>query len=249
MPGRLGLGRAAGLGRARRASWGSTPTRHSSPSSAWSSATACASMRLSALLGQARFAPVFHRPLFRHLGFVTNRTFETFYADTLPVLMLPRDFVAAIYGPAALDAGAGRRRGRASDGRAEAARALLGRGAADARHLARHHSYAQRFAGTRRAQPGRRAIRRSAVNILFVMKHRGNAGNTHAVANYMRVAPKYGHAVAMYGERAAAPAGAEILHRHRCLRSRRLPLRVRNLSPQAAAGGGDARRNLRGGTG
>ena len=36
------------------------------------------------LLGQARFAPVFHRPLFRHLGFVTNRTFETFYADTLP---------------------------------------------------------------------------------------------------------------------------------------------------------------------
>jgi hypothetical protein len=53
-------------------------------------------------LGQARFAPVFHRPLFRHLGFVTNRTFETFYADTLPVLMLPRDLVAAVYGPAAL---------------------------------------------------------------------------------------------------------------------------------------------------
>jgi hypothetical protein len=38
------------------------------------------------------------------------------------------------------------------------------------------------------------------VNILFVMKHRGNAGNTHAVANYIRVAPKYGHNVAMYGE-------------------------------------------------
>lgn len=38
------------------------------------------------------------------------------------------------------------------------------------------------------------------MNILFVMKHRGNAGNTHAVANYMRVAPKYGHSVAMYGE-------------------------------------------------
>jgi hypothetical protein len=38
------------------------------------------------------------------------------------------------------------------------------------------------------------------VNILFVMKHRGNAGNTHAVANYMRVAPKYGHTVAIYGE-------------------------------------------------
>jgi len=38
------------------------------------------------------------------------------------------------------------------------------------------------------------------VNILFVMKHRGNAGNTHAVANYMRVAPRYGHTVAMYGD-------------------------------------------------
>ena len=84
------------------------------------------------LLGQARFAPVFHRPLFRHLGFVTNRTFETFYADSLPVLMLPRDFVAAIYGEAALDARAGRRRRRAPDGRAEPAGGLLGRRAADA---------------------------------------------------------------------------------------------------------------------
>ncbi len=38
------------------------------------------------------------------------------------------------------------------------------------------------------------------MNILFVMKHRGNAGNTHAVANYIRVAPKYGHKVSLYGE-------------------------------------------------
>jgi hypothetical protein len=53
------------------------------------------------LLGQARFAPVFHRPLFRELGLVTARTFETFYADTIPVLMLPRDLVTGIYGPAA----------------------------------------------------------------------------------------------------------------------------------------------------
>ena len=35
------------------------------------------------------------------------------------------------------------------------------------------------------------------------MKHRGNAGNTHAVANYMRVAPKYGHSVAIYGDAAS----------------------------------------------
>lgn len=54
------------------------------------------------LLGQAKFAPVIHRPLFRELGFVTNRSFETFYADTIPLLMLPRDFVEAIYGRDAL---------------------------------------------------------------------------------------------------------------------------------------------------
>lgn len=54
------------------------------------------------LLGKARFAPLFHRPLFRHFGLVTNRTFETFYADALPVLMLPRDLVTSVFGPAAL---------------------------------------------------------------------------------------------------------------------------------------------------
>ena len=53
------------------------------------------------LLGQAKFAPVIHRPLFRELGFVTNRTFETFYADTIPVLMLPETFVGQLYGAAA----------------------------------------------------------------------------------------------------------------------------------------------------
>ena len=53
------------------------------------------------LLGNAKFAPVIHRPLFKELGFVTNRTFETFYADTIPLLMLPEDFVEAIYGTAA----------------------------------------------------------------------------------------------------------------------------------------------------
>lgn len=53
------------------------------------------------LLGQAKFAPVIHRPLFRELGFVTNRTFETFYADTIPVLMLPEAFAEQLYGTAA----------------------------------------------------------------------------------------------------------------------------------------------------
>ena len=53
-------------------------------------------------LSQSKFAPVFHRPLFRELGLVTGRSFETFHADTIPVLMLPKPFVEAVYGPAAL---------------------------------------------------------------------------------------------------------------------------------------------------
>lgn len=43
----------------------------------------------------------------QHLGFVTNRTSETFCADTIPVLMLPPQFVEAGYGPAALKLGPG----------------------------------------------------------------------------------------------------------------------------------------------
>lgn len=97
------------------------------------------------LLGEARFAPVFHRPLFRHLGFVTNRTFETFYADALPVLMLPRDFVTAIYGPAALSLVP------AGDVATHLTDALLrpelywNAVLQTREHLARHHSYARRF--------------------------------------------------------------------------------------------------------
>jgi hypothetical protein len=50
-------------------------------------------------LGNARFSPIIHRPLFNNLGLVTNRTFETFLADTLPLVMLPREMAEAIYGP------------------------------------------------------------------------------------------------------------------------------------------------------
>jgi hypothetical protein len=49
--------------------------------------------------GQARFSPVFHRPLYNHLGLVTTRTFETFCCDTVPLLMLPPELVETIYGP------------------------------------------------------------------------------------------------------------------------------------------------------
>jgi hypothetical protein len=50
-------------------------------------------------LSDARFSPIFHRPLFNVLGLVTNRTFETFLADTLPLVMLPETLAEAIYGP------------------------------------------------------------------------------------------------------------------------------------------------------
>lgn len=52
-------------------------------------------------VSQARFCPVIHRPLFNHLGIVTNRTFETFCSDTVPLLMLPDEMIESIYGPAA----------------------------------------------------------------------------------------------------------------------------------------------------
>lgn len=37
------------------------------------------------------------------------------------------------------------------------------------------------------------------MNVLFVMKTRGNAGSTHAVANYIRLAPEHGHSAAIFG--------------------------------------------------
>jgi hypothetical protein len=96
-------------------------------------------------LSQSKFAPVFHRPLFRDLGLVTGRTFETFHADTIPVLMLPQPLVAQIYGPAALALVPG-------DDIAAFLTDALARPAFywDAviktrAHLAKHHSYARRL--------------------------------------------------------------------------------------------------------
>lgn len=97
------------------------------------------------LLCQAKFAPVIHRPLFRELGFVTNRSFETFYADTLPVLMLPKDFVEAVYGKAALkltpDGDVAAHLRTALQNPEPYWDALF----ATRAHLAREHSYARRF--------------------------------------------------------------------------------------------------------
>jgi hypothetical protein len=40
------------------------------------------------------------RPLFAHLGLLTSKYFEIFAADTIPLVMIPPDDAAAVYGPA-----------------------------------------------------------------------------------------------------------------------------------------------------
>jgi hypothetical protein len=64
--------------------------------------------KVSALCSKGRFSPVFHRPLFNHLGFVTNRTFESLSSDTIPLLMLPPGQVETLFGPEALPLTPGR---------------------------------------------------------------------------------------------------------------------------------------------
>jgi hypothetical protein len=161
------------------------------------------------LLGKARFAPVFHRPLFRHLGFVTNRTFETFCADTLPVLMLPHELVTAIYGPAALELVPGDDVA-ASRGRPESTGKALGRRDTDPLPLGSPPLVQTASSGPARAAGPKSTSPSPAcqMNILFVMEHRVNAGNTHAVATYGRVAEELGHTLAFYGPRQADMPGA-----------------------------------------
>jgi hypothetical protein len=102
--------------------------------------------RIVPLLAQGHFAPVFHRPLFRELGLVTNRTFETFLGNTVPVLMLPEKLVEEIYGPAALKlvpkAGLQRHLTEMLDDPVGTWRAVF----ATRAHLAEHHSIEKRLA-------------------------------------------------------------------------------------------------------
>jgi hypothetical protein len=97
-------------------------------------------------MGKAKFSPVFHRPLFQKLGLVTNRTFETFCADTVPILMLPGDTVREIYGESALPLAPGEqlcdRLGDMMHRPEVYWEAVLKTRA----HLAEHHSYERRFA-------------------------------------------------------------------------------------------------------
>ncbi|HEY1266501.1 MAG TPA: glycosyltransferase [Candidatus Binatia bacterium] len=94
---------------------------------------------------KSHFSPIFHRPLFNHLRLVTNRAFETFCADTIPLLMLPDNIVKEIYGEDALLLAPGNDiAARVQDMRrrpekyCEAVRKTRA-------HLAAHHSYRRRF--------------------------------------------------------------------------------------------------------
>jgi hypothetical protein len=97
------------------------------------------------LMSESRFSPIFHRPLFNQFGLVTNRTFETLCADTIPLLLLPESLAETIYGPASRplipgDDVAGRLRDMLRRPEVYWDAVLKTRA-----HLARTHSYRQRF--------------------------------------------------------------------------------------------------------
>jgi hypothetical protein len=96
-------------------------------------------------VGQARFSPVFHRPLYNHLGLVTNRTFETFCADTMPLLMLPDNLVETIYGPYAGPLAPGDKVVERLEDMMRCPEAYWEAVLKTRLSLAEHHSYQQRF--------------------------------------------------------------------------------------------------------
>jgi hypothetical protein len=100
---------------------------------------------VSELLGQAKFSPVFHRPLFQKLGFVTNRTFETFCADTVPILMLPKDTVRDVYGEDALPLAPGEQLAKRLSDTLRHPEPYWDAVLKTRAYLAQHHSYQRRF--------------------------------------------------------------------------------------------------------
>jgi hypothetical protein len=96
-------------------------------------------------MGQARFSPVFHRPLFKELGLVTNRTFETFCADTIPILMLPENTIREIYGESALPLTPGEQLCERLDDMMRHPEPYWAAVLKTRAHLAEHHSYQRRF--------------------------------------------------------------------------------------------------------
>jgi hypothetical protein len=97
------------------------------------------------LAGQGRFSPVVHRPLFRHLGLVTTRTFETFCSDTLPLLLLPTEQVEALYGSAAVALVPGDDPAGFVEDALRQPEPYWEAVLATRAHLSEHHSYERRF--------------------------------------------------------------------------------------------------------
>lgn len=95
--------------------------------------------------GKARFCPVIQRPLFNELGFVTNRTFETFSSDTLPILLIPETFVESILGKDALPFAAGDNPREKIEDMLRCPELYWEAVLKTRAHLAAHHSYEQRF--------------------------------------------------------------------------------------------------------
>jgi hypothetical protein len=96
-------------------------------------------------VGKGQFSPILHRPLYNELGLVTNRTFETFCADTVPVALIPKRVIEAIYGPAAAPLApngdvAGHLRHAMADPESQWDAVLRVR-----QHLAEYHSYERRM--------------------------------------------------------------------------------------------------------
>jgi hypothetical protein len=99
-----------------------------------------------ALQSLARFCPVFHRPLFNELSFVTNRTFETFCSDTIPLLMIPKQVVEKIHGSAALCLMPGEDVAARLDDIMQRPELYWDAVLKTRAHLAAHHSYEHRLA-------------------------------------------------------------------------------------------------------
>src|SRR5262245_27420396 len=98
-----------------------------------------------ARMNEGSFCPVFHRPLFNELGLVTNRTFETFCSDTIPLLMLPDQIVEKIHGSAALRLIPGEDLATRLDDIMHRPEFYWDAVLKTRAHLAAHHSYERRF--------------------------------------------------------------------------------------------------------
>ena len=84
------------------------------------------------------------RPILRHLKYLTQRYFEEFCADTIPLLMLEPDFAEAVYGPAGRELVL---QGRVAEKVLDALQRpdhYLAIVADVRRHLVTHHSYHRR---------------------------------------------------------------------------------------------------------